>query len=66
MTMSMRGELSMRATGELSTRRHEESVSNLSVAAFALMLILLAVASVIFAPAPSDPIPLDAEWHMGL
>jgi len=62
--MSMRGELPMRATRELSTPKREETGSNLFIAALALVLILLAVASTIFAPALPDPISLDAEWLM--
>ena len=63
--MLMRGELSMRATRASSTSEQQGAESKLFVAALVLVLILLAVASVTFAPAASDAIPVDAEWLIG-
>jgi len=63
--MLMRGELSMRATRASSTSEQQGAESKLFVAALVLVLILLAVASIIFAPAPSDPFPIEAAWLIG-
>jgi len=61
--MSIRGELSI--IRESATRKHEGVGSSLFFVALTLVLILLAVASVTFAPAASDAIPVDAEWLIG-
>lgn len=62
--MSMRGELSIQSALE-SLKHMHESGSNLFIVSLALVLILCAVVSATFAPAPSDPIPTDAEWLIG-
>ena len=61
--MSIRGELSI--IRESATRKHEGVGSSLFFVALTLVLILLAVASIIFAPAPSDPFPIEAAWLIG-
>lgn len=63
--MLMRSELSIRAANESSTRKQEGPGFDLRIAALALVLILLAAASAIFAPAPSDPITIEAQSLIG-
>jgi len=60
----MRGELSIQAAQE-SSKLGQESGSNLFIASLALVLIICAVVSATFAPAPSDPVPIDAQWLIG-
>lgn len=63
--MAMRGELSIRAAQESSTRKQEERRFNLFIAVLALVLILLAAVSAIFAPAPSDSIAIEVQSLIG-
>jgi hypothetical protein len=63
--MLMRSEPSVRTANESSTRKQEGPVFDLRMAAVALVLILLAAVGAIFAPAPSDSIPIEAQSLIG-